>query len=123
MGEGWVFLKVNEDVRVAIPIASVYRVLHRSDEDYAAHASEASDLARELNVARDVSLPGVLVLLSNGRCWYAGDVMLGESVQPLRYESISPGLLESSPAWCRGVLWGRRGHFFIAAPDALGGSV
>ncbi len=121
MVEGWVFLKVNGDVQVAVPISSVHRVLHRSDEDYSAHASTASDLSRELGVAHDASLPGVLVLLSNGRCWYAGDVLLGESVHPLRYESVSPDLLKASPGWCRGILWGRRGHFFVAAPDALGG--
>ncbi len=121
MGEGWVFLKVNENVRVAVPISAVHRVLHRSDEEYHAHAATASDLARELGVAHDASLPGVLVLLSNGHCWYAGDVLLGESVQPLRYESVSSDLLTVSPGWCRGILWGRHGHFFVAVPGALGG--
>jgi hypothetical protein len=121
MPEGWVFLRVGTSVNIAVPVSAVHRVLHGADEDYAAYAPTAADLSRELRSKPDSELPGVLVLLENGSCWYVGDVLLGESVQPLRYESVPSDLFERTPGWCRGILWGRKGRFFVVAPEVLGG--
>jgi len=120
--EGWVFLKVSASIHIAVPVSAVRRVLHREDQDYAAYASTAADLSRELGSKPDPELPGVLVLLENGACWYVGNVLLGESVQPLRYESVPSDLFDRTPGWCRGILWGRRGRFFVVAPEILGGN-
>ena len=89
---------------MALPVAEVHRVLHRMDRDYPTFAPTARSLASALGVKPDTDLPGILTVLCEGDCWYAGDSNLHALPPGAAYFSLSPELFGARKPWCRGVL-------------------
>jgi hypothetical protein len=100
----WVFLRVNRGTTVALPVAEVHKVLHRMDRDFPTFAPTARSLAAALGVRPDDDLPGILAVLGEGDCWYAGDSNLQALPPGSAYFSLSPELFGPRKPWCRGVL-------------------
>jgi hypothetical protein len=99
----WVFLRVDRETTVALPVEEVHRVLHRMDSDYPAFASTARSLAAVLQIKPEPDLPGILVVLVDGACWHAGDSSLEALPPGAAYISLPPDLFAGTP-WCRGAL-------------------
>ncbi len=123
MDEGWILLKVTRDVEVAVRQASVHRVLDRHSPDYAAHASVAKALHAVLGLPADRSQPGVIVLMSDGACWYAGDAAFAGERTHLRFVPVAGDLFATSPPWCRGLLLGEDTLAFAADSPSLEGAL
>jgi hypothetical protein len=100
----WVFLRVNREITVALPVGEVQKVLHRMDRDFPTFAPSARSLAAALGVNPDDALPGILAVLCEGDCWYAGDSNLQALPPGAAYFSLSPELFGPRKPWCRGVL-------------------
>jgi hypothetical protein len=115
----WLLLQVSREVEVAVELSRVHRVLHRRSPGFEAHAAQALALARYLKEPPDPSLPGVVVVLSSGANWYAGDAGLGSPSRGLAFRPVPPDLLSESPPWCRGVLAGDGHWAYVLEPGVL----
>lgn len=114
----WVFLTVDRNTTVALPVEEIHRVLHRNDPDFPAHAPTARSLAAALGLKPDPHLPGILTLLIDGECWHAGDSRLEALPPGADYISIPPELFKDGRPWCRGaLLW--QGRFAFVTNSAL----
>lgn len=119
MPEGWLLLQIGRNLEIAIEPAWVHRLLHRQADDYAEYAPIARALDRVFSQTLDRSQPGIIVVLTNGACWYVGDAMLVDSRNRLSYLSVHPDLFGDEPPWCRGVLFGEGHWAYVADRDAL----
>ena len=119
MGPAWLFLFVGSSVEIAIPHASVYRILHRGAPEFAAHRAEALDLTGFLDVAGDPSVPEVVVLLTSGKVWLAGDAALQRPGEEVSYLALRPELFAGDRPWCRGVLVGKGRWAFVVEESAV----
>lgn len=119
MGPAWLFLLVGSGVEIAVPPISVYRILHRGVPEFAAHLEEALDLTGFLGVAGDSSSPGVVVLLTSGKVWFAGDAALQRPGEEVSYLALRPELFAGSGPWCRGVLVGKERWAFVVEESAV----
>jgi len=117
--ERWLLLRVGAALQVALPISQVRRVLHRQERDFEDFASQATDLAARLGVTPGASLPGVLILLNNGRCWLAGEALLADGRRGLRYLSLPGDLFRGRP-WCRGVLSDGERWIYVMNEEGIG---
>ena len=119
MSAWWLFLKLGQVWDVAIPFPLVARVLHRKDPDYALWAPQATSLAAALGVGSPPGLPGVLVILTDGACWFVGDIALsrGEGWQHL---SLPNWVFAEGRQWCRGILQAGEQWALIADPVGIG---
>jgi hypothetical protein len=119
---GWVFLRVSGSFEVAVPQDKVYKILHRSSEEYHGYAPSALALHRRFGLEADTSLPGVLVVLNSGTCWHAGDASHGDD-GALAYLTVSPDLFGGAGPWCRGILWGPKRAVYILDEDRMEAAV
>jgi hypothetical protein len=101
---GWLFLSVAEGVELALPSASVHRIVDRASPEFEAYKAEAVDLRAFLRIEPALSLPQVVVALRSGAAWLAGDAALQGRHESFAYLGIRPECLSSDPPWCRGVL-------------------
>ncbi len=116
---GWLFVSVAEEVELALPSASVHRVLDRGNPDFEGFKAEAVDLAALLGVEPDRSLPQVIVVLRSGAAWLAGDASLQRQSEPLAYLSLRPQYLQRTPPWCRGVLYDPKHWAYVVEEGAI----
>jgi len=114
----WLHLAMTTGWDVVVPLATVSRVLHREDPEYALWAEEAISLSERLGVEGDETLPGVVLLTAAGDRWLVGDAFVGQGSAGL-YRPVPPWLFEQQPPWCRGVLVREGGWSFVADPEAL----
>ena len=119
MAEGWLLLKIGRNLEIAIEPAWVHRLLHRQANEYAEYAPIACALDRVFSQPLDKSQPGIIVVLTNGTCWYVGDAILVDSRDGLSYLSVSPDLFDGDRPWCRGVLSGQGHWAYVADKEGL----
>ena len=116
----YVHLIVERGWDVVIPLSGVARLLHRQDPDYGLWAPQARSLASALGVRPSSDLPGVLAVLRDGSCWYAGDAVLGSGAEA-NYLTVPAWALEGKTPWCRGILLRKGGWSFVTEAASLGG--
>jgi hypothetical protein len=115
----WIFLLVDRRITVALPLDEVHKVLHRRDPEYASFQPTARSISALLRTPQDPELPGVLVILSQGDCWEAGDARLETASAGSSYCSISASLFERGVAWCRGALLASGSCAFVTTSALL----
>ena len=113
MQSRWIYLAVNDEVTIALPLEEIHRVLHRDDKDFDGFSAVAASVAAALELPESASLPGVLVLLARGGCWRTGDATLEKFPKGALYHSIRSHLFAEGATWCRGVLCAGDEHAFV----------
>jgi hypothetical protein len=119
MGPAWVFLLVGAGEEVAVPHTSVYRILHRGAPEFSAHAAGALDLNVFLGLSGDPCFPGVVVLLTSGQAWLAGNAAIQRPGEKVSYLALRPELFAATRPWCRGVLTGKGRWAFVVEESAV----
>jgi hypothetical protein len=119
MPEGWLLLQIGRNLEIAIEPTWVHRLLHRQAEEYAEYAPIARALDRAFSQGLDRNQPGIIVVMTDGTCWYVGDAMLVDSRNGLSYLRVPPDLFGSERPWCRGVLSGEGHWAYVADKEGL----
>ena len=122
MNRRWLALAVGPGTDVVLPLENVDRLVHGTERAFESLSAAASDIGSVLGCeGRGRRAPGVLVVLSDGSAWTAEDLVPPDRLEGCRYLSVPADLVEGPRPWCRGLLAGPRGRFFIVEPGALAG--
>ena len=117
----WIIIVLSREVRLAVAVEEVLRVLHRADPEFELFEPEGRSLSDVLEVPADPALPGVILLTAKGDCWLVGDATLDGPGPDAVFLTLPPYLLRNSPPWCKGILWGGEDRYaYVSSLEALG---